>query len=463
MRWRLVAVLVGLTVAVLAVHDLPLAAHLRRVERDRIVTGLERDAFILAGRAEEALEAGTAAGDPDLQALVDSYRLIDGPRVLVTDTDGIAMVISDEETAAGADYSTRPEIVVALSGVPRTGQRSSRTLGVELLFVAVPVLSGDRVMGAVRLTYPSSVVDDRVADRVRGLLIVAVISIVAAIVAAWALANTVTRPLRRLRLATERLASGDLDVRAPDDEGPPEVRSLAASFNTMSARLAELLGAQRSFAGDASHQLRTPLTALRVRLEQAAAAVDVDPAAARLRIEAAGAEAERLQHLVDQLLMLARSEGKTAVRTVVDLAATARERVSIWQPLAEEQGVELVCSAPQASPIMAIPEAVEQVIDNYLDNALAVAPPGTAVEVVVANVATVVTVRVLDRGRGMTDEQRAHAFDRFWRAPDAASEGTGLGLAIVARLVGASGGYVELSARDGGGTIAMATFVAAPS
>jgi signal transduction histidine kinase len=458
MRWRLVAVLVGITVAVLLAHDLPLASHLRRVERDRIVTGLQRDAFVIAGRSEEALEDGDARANPALQALVDRYRTTSGARVIVTDRAGIAMVISDEEAAAGADYSTRPEIAAAGAGVPQWGRRESRTLGTELLYVAVPVLSGNDVKGVVRLTYPASEVDQRVETRVRGLLAVALISVVMALVAAWALANTVTRPLRRLRLATERLAAGEDGVQAPDDEGPPEVRSLARSFNTMSSRLSSLLRAQRSFAGDASHQLRTPLTALRVRLEQAADSVDAHPEEAKLRIEAAASETERLQHLVDQLLMLARTEGGAVERIVVDLAEAARERAEIWQSLAAEADVRVECSTVATAPVLAAPQAVEQVIDNFLDNALRAAPAGTALEVVVHRAGDGMAVRVLDRGPGMTDEQRVHAFDRFWRAPDATSGGSGLGLAIVQRLVEASGGTVDLSARAGGGTIASAVF-----
>jgi signal transduction histidine kinase len=458
MRWRLVAVFVGIMVAVLAAHDLPLASHLRRVERDRIITGLERDAFVLAGQAEEALEDGDAAGNPALQLLVDDYRRTTGARVIVTDREGIAMVISDEEAAAGADYSTRPEIAAAGAGEPQWGRRDSRTLDTELLYVAVPVLSGSDVKGVVRLTYPASVVDDRVNRRVRGLLVVALISVVMAVAAAWGLANTVARPLRRVRLATERLAAGEDHVQVPDDEGPPEVRSLARSFNTMSSQLSGLLGSQRSFAGDASHQLRTPLTALRVRLDQAAEAIDEHPAEAKLRIEAATAETERLQHLVSQLLMLARTEGRSVERVVVDLASVARERVQMWQLLAEDSDVEVVCSAVARADVLAAPEATEQVIDNFLDNALGVAPAGSRVEVEVGPAPGGVVLRVLDRGAGMSDEQRVHAFDRFWRAPDAASGGSGLGLAIVQRLVEASGGTVQLAQRHGGGTVASAVF-----
>ncbi len=462
MRWRLVAVLVGITAAVLAVHDIPLAAHLRNVERDRIITGLQRDAFTLSGRVEEALEKGTAAGDPSLQRLVNDYRASSDARVLVTDRTGRAALISDEESAAGADYSTRPEIARALAGSMATGERASRTLGTDLLYVAVPVRSGETIMGSVRLTFPTNVVDRRVSNRVRGLGLVAVISLLTALIAAVLFAGTVSRPLRRVRLATEQLASGDLDVRAPTDEGPSEIRSLASSFNTMAQRLTGLLAAQRAFAGDASHQLRTPLTALRLRLEQAAGLVDSDPEAARIRLEAAGAETERLQRLVDQLLMLARTEGRVTERVAVDLAAVAAERAEVWGPLAEEQQVRVVCNGGGAARVLAVADAVEQVIDNYLDNALAVSPAGAAIEISVRRDGSWVVVAVADRGPGLAPEHRAHAFDRFWRGATAEAGGSGLGLAVVAQLVRASGGDAALDERPGGGLVASARFPAAP-
>ncbi len=464
MRWRLVAVLVGITIMVLVVHDVPLAAHLREVERDRIVTALQRDAFTMAGRVQTALDGGTAVANASLQDLIDRYRAADGARVTVTDRAGRAVLISDDESAAGADYSTRPEIAAAMAGTAVTGTRTSKTLGIDLLYVAVPVRSGDQILGTVRLTYPTTVVDQRVASRMRGLLVVAVISILTALVAAIVVSATLSRPLRRVRAATERLAAGDLDARAPVDEGPPEIRSLAASFNAMSERLTGLLASQRDFAGDASHQLRTPLTALRLRLDQAADLMDTDPGAARERLDAASVETERLQHLIDQLLMLARTEGRVTVNLVtVDLVAAANERAEVWGSLAEEQGVRVTCDAPGPVWVLALPQAVEQVIDNYVDNALAVAPAGTAVEIVVRRGADRhAIVSVSDRGPGLTEQQRAHAFDRFWRGGRAAgATGSGLGLAIVAQLVRASGGEARLDARDGGGLVASARLVTA--
>ena len=169
--------LVGLVVLVLAAQNIPLARHLRGVERDRLITALERDAFTLAGRSATALDGDRAAEDPAVARMVSEYRGSSEARVVVTDENGIAVVSSDEESIAGQDYGTRPEIAAALGGEPVSGERHSDTLGTDLVYVAVPVLAGDDVIGAVRITYPAGVIEDRVDDRVRSLTVVAAITV----------------------------------------------------------------------------------------------------------------------------------------------------------------------------------------------------------------------------------------------------------------------------------------------
>jgi signal transduction histidine kinase len=455
MRWRLVALLVGIVVLVLAAHDIPLAGHLRRVERDRVITGLERDAFTIAGRSVESLEAGAAADDVGLDQMVRTYRGSSDARVIITDEDGIALVSTDEESVAGRAYGSRPEIAAALVGEPTSGERRSDTLGMSLVYVAVPVLKGQDVIGTVRITYPSSVIAGRVNDRVRSLFLIALITVVLAAGVALVASGSVTRPLHALRRATERLAGGDLTARADTATGPPELRDLAVAFNRMSERTQQLVDEQRAFAGDASHQLRTPLTALRLRLEQAGELLESDPDGARERLESAAAETERLQHVIEGLLALARADDQDTPREPVDVAAVACDRVEMWKPLAEEAAVRLEVDVQAGAPrAMAVPGGLEQILDNLVDNALAVAPAASAIELGVSRVDGHVAVTVADRGPGMTEEQITRSFDRFWRAADADHPGTGLGLAVVKHLARASGGDVGLAARPGGGLVA---------
>ncbi|HEY4608033.1 MAG TPA: HAMP domain-containing protein, partial [Ilumatobacteraceae bacterium] len=240
MRWRLVAAFVGVTIVILLAHDIPLTRYLRTVETERVLASIERDAFILAGGAEDALSGEVQQDPAALQSTVDVYAAKTGASVVITDDAGIAVAVSGDEARQGDDYSTRPEVATALTGTPTSGRRPSETLGADIVYVAVPVLSGALPIGVVRLTYPASTIDDRVSAKVRGIFVVGLISLGTAALAALLIATTIVRPLRRLRRATEQLAAGDFTSRAPVDEGAPEIRSLGASFNTMTERISTL-------------------------------------------------------------------------------------------------------------------------------------------------------------------------------------------------------------------------------
>jgi len=462
MRRRFLLAFIGVMIVMLLAHDVPLALFVRAVERDRLIASLERDAFVIAGAAEDLLSEGDGADAELLGRTVELYQQRDGARVVVVDAQAVAVAVSDTSGAVGENYANRPEITAALGGEPVEGNRFSNTLGGDLVYVAVPVRSGPDIVGAVRITFDADVIAERSNDTIGGIVLVAVISLVGAALTAVFLASSVTRPVVDLQRTTERLASGDLSVRADEAEGPPEVRQLAASFNTMTQRLSELLDKQRSFASDASHQLRTPLTALRLQLEMATDALATDPERAHHRLEAAAMEVERLQRIIEGLLVLARAERTRAATEVVDVSAVIAARHAMWEPLAAEQDITIAIPADGAAALaLAVPQGLDQMLDALLDNALGVAPGGSTIDITVETHHTesgpAVTVHVLDRGPGIAPEHLAHATDRFWRSPDASYQGTGLGLAIVDQLAHASGGHLTLTNRDGGGLDASIT------
>ena len=452
MRARLIGGFLGVSLLILTVFSAPMVAFVSRVERDRLVTELERDAFILAGHAKETLATSEGAVLTSIEPYVSAYDAVSDARVVVTNSAGRAIASNDPTVVVGESFANRPEIMTALSGQPATGERSSVTLGGTLVFVAVPVLSGDDVLGAVRLSHPKSHVDGQVRNRVLGIAGAGAISLVAAAVVAVFLGTTISRPVARLRRATETLGKGDFDARADDSSGPREIRDLARSFNTMSGRLGLMVENQRQFAGSVSHQLRTPLTALRLRLEQAEAAVGAGTGPAAAAIEASRAEADRLQDMVEQLLALARLEGTTAKTVDVDAERVVRDRLEMWTPFAEEKGLGIVLDTHGPARCAVVEGGLEQIIDNYLDNAISVSPRGSSVTVSVSVVGDRVVLDVTDAGPGLTDEQRELAFDRFWRGPASTGEtGSGLGLAIVRQIAVASGGEAELLGSPGGG------------
>lgn len=461
-RLRLIAALVGLTLIVLLVHDVPLARYLRTVETDRIVTALERDSFFIAGKSEEALEEPDEGTLGTLWAAVNTYSQSSGARVIVTNKNGVVITASNGNEYLGASYSARPEIQQALKGEVASGTRFSTTLNESIVFVAVPVLNGSNILGTVRSTFPSRVVDQAVSARIRGILTVAGITLIMAIFVAILLANSVIRRLKNLLHVTDEFTQGDYEIRANEHDGAPEIRTLATSFNAMATQLTTLLRQQQAFAGDASHQLRTPLTALQLRLEQAADLVATNPKAAGERIEAAMLETDRLQRLVESLLTLSRTHNLAKLETsTVDLAAIIHNRIDTWIALADEHDVTISLEIPATLLVTALPDAVEQIVDNYLDNALEVSPKHSTIVITVTSTEDVATLHVKDEGPGMAEGDLDKAFNRFWRGRSDI-HGSGLGLAIVQRLAIASGGIARLVNRPDKGLDAQVEFLLAP-
>ncbi|MCB5275347.1 Sensor protein RstB [Arthrobacter sp. SO5] len=448
MRLRLICALMFVTLMVVLVQDIPLGSYLVGVERDRLTTSLERDAFLLGGRSSAALTAGVAI-PAEVATDVRRYGRASGARVVIVNAAGTAAATSDDDqSSTGSSYGSRPEIAAALTGKITSGQRYSETLRTELVYVAVPVLSGEKIVGAVRLTYPASVVDDEAAGHLRTLWTVAGTTVALAGFLAFLMASAVTSRLHKLRKATELIADGHFETRTAENEGAPELRALASAFNRMAAKLEHLLIQQRGFASDASHQLRTPLTALRLKLENAADTIATDPDAGAAMVAASLEETSRLQHIIDGLLKLNRAEGQFISPTENDLSQIARSRQEQWQALAEETGVRISVQAAPRAAIFAIPGAPEQIIDNLIDNALAVSPEGSQIQLVIAKDAASGTVElhVLDEGPGLSPDECERAFNRFWRAQPN-SEGSGLGLSIVQQLAQASGARAVLSRR----------------
>ncbi len=463
---RLVTTYLALTLVVLAALEIPLAVTYHDRQLDQLEAGLERDAFVMSAYVEDTLN-GTLVPPQDLQTIADNYSAQTAGRAVIVDDKGLVLADSDPPlegaTTDGSprDFSSRPEIAAALDKAVVTGTRDSSTLGTGLVYVAMPISSGEKVYGAVRITYSTDQLDARVHGYWFLLAAAAVVTLAVAGGLGVLLARWVTKPIADLRDAANRIGDGELDARADQAHGPPEVRELAESFNTTARRLEELVTAQEQFVADASHQLRTPLTALRLRLEM----LEDDDTVDNEDLDAARNEVQRLSRLVDGLLALARAERATGAvppRPIL-LADAVEERCNAWQPVADERGVELACERSELEG-RATPDHLGQALDNLLANALEVSPTGSTITMRVCSGADdgSVEVHVSDEGPGLDADQREHAFDRFWRATTTRSElgGSGLGLAIVQKLTTADGGHAELREAPGGGLDAVLVFQA---
>ena len=450
MTRRLLASYLLITALALLLLEVPLAVFFAQRERERIAADLEHDATVIATLYEDDLENDLPL---DPQPATEYNERTDA-RVVVVDRNGISQV--DTAGPIDRDFSTRPEMAAALSGRLATGTRSSDTLATDILYVAVPVASGGTVHGALRVTIDTSDVSARIHRFWLGLAAIAIVILGLVALVGWWLASSVTRPVRRLQAAADRFADGDLTVEPGPAGGPPELRALADSIATMATRLDELLAAQRAFVADASHQLRSPLTALKLRLENLHSRL---PGDAVTELDAAIEETDRLGALVNDLLQLARADDRPR-RAVVDLARLSADRVDTWTAVAEARQVELRTDGLDAPAIVeAVPGAIEQILDNLLDNALTASPPGSTITAAITSGPHEHLLHISDEGTGLDDKQKVLATRRFWRA-STSGDGTGLGLAIVDALATASGGHVDLADAPGGGLTVSVSFPA---
>ena len=448
MRRQLLLTYLALAIAVLAALEIPLGITYGRSQRNDLESRIKVDALTLATLAEDNLEHGVTAPSVALSRVAQSYGKSPGGRVVVVDRRGTSLL--DTASRAGRSFASRPEIASALRGAAASGTRHSSTLGTDLLYVAVPVASSGAVHGAVRVTYPTSALSHREQRYWLLLAAIAGVTLAAVTIAGGRLSRTVTTPLSAVESATEAVGEGDLSARAPTDTGPPEIRALATRFNETVERLDAAIRSQEDFVADASHQLRTPLAALRLQLEN----LERDASTAeQAQLAQALAEVERLNRLVEGLLALARADAREARPVPVDLPELVANRLKAWDAQAGHHGIWLENAMASDLSALATPAALDQVLDNLLANAIAVSPTGSRITIEGRSDAGYAELHVMDEGPGMTDAQRARAFDRFWR--DGTHQGTGLGLSIARRLVAADGGKLELRAAKAGGLDAV--------
>lgn len=441
LRTRLVLALAYVVLLAIVALEIPLALDLRDRVDAEVRSQADGQADLVAASSVELLQPSDRGR---LEAVVLSAARTVRGRVIVVDPSGEVLADSSASVRRDTTYRNRPEVAAALRGSARQTTRRSNSLATDILATAVPVVRGRAVVGAVRITQGISDVNHAVRRTLVELVLVGIAVLLIGLVAGALIAGQIARPLRRLERTARRVARGELDARA-SEEGSAEQRSLAASFNEMTARVRELLDAQRRFVADASHQLRTPLAGLRLRIEAATARQPGDR-----DLRAADAEVQRLARIVDDLLALSRAGEHSPPAAACQLTDGARRAVNRFQEAAERAGIRLrmVDEAP-GSVGRCTPAELDRILDALIENALVYG----AGEVEVAVLPGVIEVR--DRGPGPSPGEEEAVFDRFHRGSAShLHSGTGLGLSIARALARDRGGDVTLRARDGGGAVA---------
>ncbi|GGN71955.1 two-component sensor histidine kinase [Streptomyces albiflavescens] len=445
MRTRLLPLLIVLMAAVLLALGLPLAVSVAAAEQQRVVVDRIDDTARFAALAQFVTDSPTGSQTNN----TDERR--------ETLNKELARYYGVYGIQAGVFYRNDKPMANAPTNwfLPKTGE--GRDAFNEALFsrrshdpeqvwpwqrhrlvVASPVIRDGDVIAVVVTDSPTGQMRSKT---LRGWLLIGageVAAMLIALGAALRLTGWVLRPVRVLDATTHDIATGRLKSRVAAAGGPPELRRLARSFNEMADNVEDVLEQQRAFVADASHQLRNPLSALLLRIELLA----LELPEGNEEIASVRTEGKRLAQVLDDLLDLALAEHAEADLRLTDIGALTAERVSSWQPVAENKGVRLAGTCP-ATTAWADPVTLSSALDAVIDNALKFTPEGESVEVKVASNGEVSTVVVTDGGPGLSDEDLVRIGDRFWRSAGHQNiKGSGLGLSISRALLAAGGGSI---------------------
>jgi signal transduction histidine kinase len=430
-RTRLLVVLLVMAAAAVAGFALPLLASTASARTQQLVierTG-EMDRFAALAQQADVRQLATEA-----RAYTDLY----GEAVLVVNAQRKPLVATGGLTAAeSTDLIDR-----ALRNEPGPGIADIRPWSSGTVLLARPVGAGTRVAGAVVMRASVSAAAGDVANAwlliVAGALVAALLFVLLALwVSRWVL-----RPLGQLEHGVTALAAGERRTHVPARAGPKELRALGASFNRMSDAVDEAAEQQRRLVADASHQMRNPMAALRLRVDSLA---DQVTPAGQATYRGCVAEVERMESLLDGMFALASAENVRLDASASDAAAMVWERCDAWQASASAAGVKVHRQSTEDELPVAMAEGeLAQVLDVLLDNAIKYAGEGARVDVTCHANEDNVEITVADTGPGLPPEDRAKATRRFWRSGTAGSGGTGLGLAIAERLVTARGGEIRI-------------------
>ncbi len=375
-------------------------------------------------------------------------------RILVTDENGRILYDSRETDGAVNGYVLYTEVVQALEG--NDASCCSYENGAFRSRAASPVLYQNQIIGAVYAyeydTEQAVLLEGFQSNLLRISLVVGILVIGLSVLLSHALTSRIGELLRAIVLVRD----GAYDHRAAV-RGKDEIAQLSQAFNSMTDRLEQTEELRRRFVSDASHELKTPLAAIRLLTDSILQTEHIDPGTAREFVADIGQEAERLARITEDLLRLTRLDsGLPAAQTPAEVEPVFAQVLRMMELVAREKRVELVCVRSEACQVLATDDQLYQVIYNLVDNGVKYTPSGGRVETALNAEKGRVILTVADNGIGIPEEDLPRVFERFYRVDKARSRaagGTGLGLAIVRDTVRRQGGSVTVENRPGGGAL----------
>lgn len=439
-------------VSVLVVCGVILYGALAKALKEHVDRSLEETAAVAERSLEEhrfgpfLLYEDLSQDFPEL-ATLDKFFQIFGPTGQIT--------IQSPNIQSREIPLSRTALEAALAG--QTTFESVRFSGEPpIRLISVPVRHGGTLVNIVRVGTSLQPLEETLHRLLIILLITMPLALLASLGGGWFLAGRALRPVGAITQAAERIAGGDLTQRLSVSTAQDEIGRLAATFNAMIGRLEASFRQIRQFTSDASHELRTPLTVLKgeteLALRRPRSADDY-----RRVLESSLEEIDRMSRIVDELLFLSRAdlgEIKMESRPVrLDQLFDDLKRQA--EVLGHEQSVQIVTGMIEPATVAGDDMRLRELVLNLLDNAIKYSPPGGRVEMSVVTQDGTARLSVSDQGIGVSLEEQAHIFDRFYRTDAARAhtkKGTGLGLAICQWIVDAHHGTIEVHSEPGKGS-----------
>lgn len=435
---------------------------------DLLASRVAESAHIDTLRLELARKGRILSSVTDLRR--DDRRRLAGlaaARLTLVAPSGAVLADSEADASHMENHRARPEVAAALAGRDGWSIRRSPTVGEEFLYVAVPA-----AQGALRLAVPLSEIRARVDAIRRRMLIAIALAFIPAIFLAAIFARRVSSKLGDIIVYGGELAKGNFSAHLAST-GDDELGTLGRQLSHMGAQLQKAVAelrherseleklerVRKDFVINVSHELRTPVASIQGYAETLLEGALEDPAHNVRFLTIIRHNAERLGHIVGDLMTLSRLELKSDRQEIAccELHTLLADGVDSMRPLAAKKGIALTLeAAPAPVEVYCDSEAVQQVLGNLLDNALKYTPEGGAITVGFGEgPAGAVEVYIRDTGVGIPQEELPRLFERFYRVDKARSRelgGTGLGLSIVKHLVRAQGGDVRVESEPGKGS-----------
>ena len=375
-------------------------------------------------------------------------------RILVTDPFGKVLYDTRETGSAVGDYAFYTEIVQALTGNDAFTCRYQG--GAFRSHASSPVLYQNQIIGAV-YAYEYDTEQGALLQGLQENLLRLSAGVGAAVLMlSLVLSLALTRNISELLTAIRQVREGAYSRRA-EIHGRDEIAQIGEEFNSLTDRLQTTETARRRFVSDASHELKTPLAAIRLLTDSILQTDNIDPETTREFVGDIGREAERLSRITEDLLRLTRLDGGVMDEpTTEDVLPVLEQVMRMMDLVARDRRIDLTYDATDGCTVWATRDEIHQVIYNLTDNAVKYSSDGGSVQVSLSLEGNSVVLTVADRGSGIPEADLPRIFERFYRVDKARSRaagGTGLGLAIVSDTVQKRGGTVEAANRPGGGSV----------